>query len=214
MSTVYLDQCTHEGIGEHATTEPDGTVRRRTEWFDTKDEAQVFSQTGHTDAQRTQDHIRFKVSCRELDPAIGEEMLRLSAEEPELDYRLLFQRAIYRALPDTAFHVSPQANRSSILATGLERRDPRHGRYALYVPPSQPAAVYLSTLDEALTGRYSHDYLEGNDIWRIDGLHAFAPEWVQDQLNPTCWAVLTSIPPHLLTLQVASTDSPERKTLR
>lgn len=208
MSNAYIDQYTHEWIGEHKTREQGGTVRRRTEWFDTKDEAQAFSRTGHTDAQRTRDHIRFKVSCRELDPAIGEEMLRLSAEEPELDYRVLFQRAIYRALPDTAFHVSPMKNRASILTHGLEQRDPHAGPYAYWVPPSQPAAVYVSDLEEALTGRFSHGDVGENDIWRIDGLHAFDPEWVQDQLNPTCWAVLTSIPTHLVTLYSSPMSRP------
>ncbi|MFI9629266.1 hypothetical protein [Streptomyces sp. NPDC052042] len=200
----YADHTTGEWVGEHETREWGGEIRRRTEWFDTEAEARSFSRTGHTDAERTRDHIRFKVSCRELDPVVAEQMLRLSEQDPGLDYRVLFQSAIRRDLSDTVFHVSPRSNRGSILAVGLDIRDPRLGRYVRFVPPSQQAAVYVSDLDEALAGRYAHGDASRNDIWQIDGLASLAPLWEQDQLNPTCWAVLAPIPPRLLTLHHAA----------
>jgi hypothetical protein len=90
MSVAYIDQYTHEWIGEHRTRDADGTVHRRTEWFNTKTEAQAFSSTGHTDAQRTRDHIRFLEKYSDLDQAHAERMLQLSEERPHLDYEALF----------------------------------------------------------------------------------------------------------------------------
>jgi hypothetical protein len=43
---VYPDPTTGEWVGEYETRDEDGEVRRQTEWFPTKREAEQFSRTG------------------------------------------------------------------------------------------------------------------------------------------------------------------------
>lgn len=42
----YTDPTTGEWVGEYETSQPDGTVSRRTEWFATEQEAREFARTG------------------------------------------------------------------------------------------------------------------------------------------------------------------------
>lgn len=129
-------------------------------------------------------------------------MLALQAQDPSLDYRELKIAAVQRELPDTAFHVSRSGNFISILRHGLLARDPRRSTLGRAVPPSQPIAVYLSDVYEAMQGRHAPDLEPGETVhvWRVDHLLELAPSWQQDHLNPTCWAVLGPIPARHLSL--------------
>jgi hypothetical protein len=147
--------------------------------------------------EETRRHIRFKASCHELDPVVADRMLRLHDEDPSLDYRALQDAALCRDLPDTAYHVSGSENMLSILEHGLRISNPARGWRGTKAAGQTPA-VYLSDLQEATGGRHSHTLPA--DVWRVDGLHALAPEWRQDPMNPTCWAVLAPIPARMLSL--------------
>lgn len=147
--------------------------------------------------EETLRHIHHKMSMRELDPRLGQRMIELFDEDPSLDYRQLRIAALHRPLPDIAFHVTSTENRDSISERGLIPADPRDGWRSVYIS-GQPTAVYLSDLEEASDGR--HSQFLPCDVWRVDGLEVLAPDWVQDAVNPTCWAVLSAIPQRMLTL--------------
>lgn len=147
--------------------------------------------------EETRRHIRFKVSCRELDPLLADRMLQLLDEGPTLLYHQLHRRALERTLPDVAFHTAPSHLMLAILEHGLREADPVLGHNGQDAH-GQDVAVYLSDVDEAMQGKYTVTL--PSDVWRIEGLDALSPAWRQDRLNPTCWAVMQSIPPRMLSL--------------
>ena len=149
-------------------------------------------------AEQTRRHIHYKVDCRELDPLLAERMLAAHYENPSLDYRQLHEIAVHRPLPDVAFHVADPSQWASIAEHGLRVSDPSRSGNWSDMTGVQPVGVYVSDVYEAMQGKYAQSL--PCHVWRIEGLHTLGPEWVHDRLNPTCWAVLQSIPARILSL--------------
>lgn len=107
--------------------------------------------------EETRRHIRFKVSCRQLDPLVADRMLRLLDEDETLLYHQLHRRALDRPLPDVAFHTAPSYLMPAILEHGLRVSDPARGHHGQHAH-GQDAAVYVSDVDEAMQGRYAVEF--------------------------------------------------------
>lgn len=50
--TIYSDPTTGEFVGEYTKVDEFGEITRLTEWFPTKEEAQLFQRTGKTKIDR------------------------------------------------------------------------------------------------------------------------------------------------------------------
>jgi len=151
--------------------------------------------------EQTLRHIEHKVSMRELSRDVADRMIEPHVEDPTRSYRELHLGALHRPLPDTAFHVTSPEHYLSILEQGLQPADPAigwRGRSPHAWVRSQPTAVYLSDVYEAMSGAHSQSL--PFHVWRVDGLDALAPEWQHDRVNPTCWAVMSPIHPRMLSL--------------
>lgn len=96
----YTDPTTGQWVGEHETRDPDGEISRRTEWFDSEEEARRFARTGELspltsvrgDERSTGVATIWKIEGRELErlrtALLTARTLRIAVDEGQLKTKI------------------------------------------------------------------------------------------------------------------------------
>ncbi|WIB65812.1 hypothetical protein [Curtobacterium sp. MCBD17_040] len=162
-------------------------------------------------ADEVANHIRYKMTVRELRQDVGIRMLNLLDDGRPADYQALYEEATRVDLPAVVYHSTSAANRVSILRAGLTAQLPsenRHWANMVFAVAAQPRGVYVAPTPDT-DGLWRHDSTIGWDVWAVNT--ASISNWQHDHLNEDAWVVLGDIPAAALTLH-ASYDANRKAT--